>query len=276
MENKKTSISLRLLYTTLPGRVVLKILTNPVISKIGGMYMSSYLSRVHIAGFIKKNKINMHDYMPVKYKSFNDFFTRKIRTESRTIEMNPDKLIAPCDGRLSIYNINSKSIMKIKGSRYSVEDLLMDDKLAREYTGGLCLVFRLCVDDYHRYCYVDSGIKGKNKYIKGILHTVQPIAVRRYPVYVQNSREYTIIQNKNFGKITQMEVGAMLVGKIHNYHGVRKVKRGQEKGMFLFGGSTIVLLIQKNKVVLNNNLVAETAKGHEVVVKMGQTIGKKY
>lgn len=276
MESKHTSLTLRFLYTTLPGRVVLKILINPLISKIGGLYLSCPLSIVHINRFIKNNSINMNEYISEKYRCFNDFFTRRIRPEARPVDIARDRLIAPCDGRLSIYKINERSVIGIKGSRYSISDLVENEHLAKKYSNGICLVFRLCVDDYHRYCYVDSGVKSKNVYIKGKLHTVQPIAVRRYPVYVQNSREYTVIKSENFGRVTQIEVGAMMVGKIHNHHGEGKIKRGQEKGMFLFGGSTIVLLLQENKAVIDKDLVAETAKGREVVVRMGQKIGEKY
>lgn len=276
MEDKKTSLSLRLLYNTLPGRVVLKLLTNPMISKIGGIYLSSRVSTIHIKSFINKSGIDMNDYQRKRYNCFNDFFTRKIREEKRPIDRESTSLISPCDGKLSIYNINADSLMKIKGSIYNVADLINNKRLAKQFSNGICLVFRLCVDDYHRYCYFDDGVKSNNIHIKGKLHTVQPIAVRKYPVYVQNSREYTIIKSKNFGKAVQIEVGAMMVGKILNHHNASKIYRGQEKGMFLFGGSTIVLLLQDNTTCIDQTLAAVCAGGHEAIVKMGEKIGEKY
>ena len=120
-----------------------------------------------------------------------------------------------------------------------------DDKAADEFKDGLCLIFRLSVDDYHRYCYVDSGYKSDNHYIKGVLHTVQPVAVVGEKALVKNSREYTFLFTDNFGKIVQVEIGALLVGRIKNHHGAQEIIKGQEKGFFEYGGSTIVLLLKK-------------------------------
>ena len=211
MDNiKESSGILKFLYNTVPGRAVLKVITSPTISKIGGAYMDSKLSTIHINGFIKNNHIDMSQYEKAKYKSFNEFFTRKILPEKRPVCKDEDALISPCDGRLSAYHIDSDSRFYIKKSRYSIQDLLQGSKAAVDYNGGICLILRLCVDDYHRYGNIDDGVILENKYIRGKLHTVRPIAVNRYPVFVQNSREYTIIKTKNFGRVAQIEVGAKL------------------------------------------------------------------
>ena len=105
----------------------------------------------------------------------------------------------------------------IKDTRYSLGELLEDDELAKEYMNGYWMIFRLTVDDYHRYSFIDDGKIIGNKYIKGRFHTVNPIANDYYPIYKQNSRSYTIIESKNFGKMIQMEVGAMMVGRIVNH-----------------------------------------------------------
>ena len=266
---------LKFLYDTVFGRCILKVLTMPFLSEIVGKFMDSELSKPLIKPFIRKNNINLSEYYTDNIKSYNDFFTRKIRPEMRKIDRNPESLISPCDSKLSVYNINHDSVFEIKGSQYSIYDMIKNPELARRFEGGICLIFRLEVTDYHRYCYFDSGRKSNNVHIKGILHTVNPIAFRRYNVYKQNSREYTLLHTKNFGDAVQIEVGAMMVGKIQNHHGKCRFSRGQEKGMFLFGGSTIVLLLQKDKALIDNDIIRNTKNGFETIVKYGEKIGLK-
>lgn len=268
--------ALKFLYDTFIGRCFLKVLTMPFISEFVGNFMSSPLSKPLIKSFVQKNNINLSEYCMDNINSYNDFFTRKIRPSARNVDMNPESLISPCDSKLSVYDINSDSIFKIKGSAYSIYDMIKNDSLASKFEGGKCLIFRLEVTDYHRYCYFDSGIKSNNVHIRGVLHTVNPIAFRRYNVYKENSREYTLLHTKNFGDVVQIEVGAMMVGKIQNHHGKCHFSRGQEKGMFLFGGSTIVLLFQKNKILIDNDIVHNTKRGLETIVKYGEKIGNQY
>lgn len=272
MDNKKESILLRFLYNTTPGRLILKILISPPISKIGGAYMDSGISKIHIKGFIHNNNIDMSQFEKAEYKCFNDCFTRKIIPDKRPVDRNKNVLISPCDGRLSAYKISEDSDFYIKKSYYSVNDLLAGSSKAPDYNGGVCLVFRLCVDDYHRYAYVDNGKIIENKSIKGKLHTVRPIALERYPVFVQNSREYTIIDTENFGTMAQIEVGAMMIGKIKNHHKEGYVQKGLEKGLFLYGGSTIVILLQKDAADISPEYFANTQKGIETKVKYGQSL----
>ena len=138
------------------------------------------------------------------------------------------------------------------------------------------MIFRLCVDDYHRYCYIDNGIKTENTHIRGEFHTVNPIALERYNVYKRNSREFTILHTENFGDVVYIEVGAMLVGKIKNRHlNEHTFVKGEEKGMFEYGGSTIVLLFEKDYISVDSDILANSAHGYETVVKYGEKIGKK-
>ena len=143
---------LRFIYQNFFGRMILSILIKPVVSKLAGCFLSTSLSCKLIPWFIKKNNIDMEDYPKVEYKSFNDFFTRHIKMSTRSVDMRNDHFISPCDAKLSIYKIDEKSLFHIKGSMYSVASLLKSDILAQKYQGGYCLIFRLSVDDYHRYC----------------------------------------------------------------------------------------------------------------------------
>lgn len=271
---KKESGSLRFLYHTVIGRWLLKLVTSPTVSKIGGAYMDSAVSKIHIQRFIRKNGIDMREYETAEYCCFNDFFTRKIRKENRPVSAEKENLVSPCDGRLSAYKISENADFYIKGSYYSVNDLLLDSRMAPDFNGGVCLVFRLCVDDYHRYGNIDNGKILENRRVPGKLHTVRPIALNRYPVFVQNSREYTIIQTENFGIAAQIEVGALMIGKIKNHQTSGNVVKGSEKGMFLYGGSTIVVLLQKGRVEIFNEFFENTEKDLETQVRFGSVIGK--
>lgn len=272
---KKESSALRFLYKTVIGRLLLKPLTSRAVSNFVGKFMDSRLSKPLISRFVKKNGINLDDFYSDSFKCFNDCFTRRIKEDRRVIDMDKDAFISPCDALLSAYEIDENTRLNIKGSTYSVSDILVNPELAERYDGGVCLVFRLCVNHYHRYIYLDSGRKGGNLFIKGRLHTVRPIALESKPIFKQNCREYTVMHTDNFGEVTQIEVGAMLVGKIKNHHEDVEISRGEEKGMFLYGGSTIVLLVEKGKVSFDEKFFEATERGEETDVMMGERIGVK-
>ena len=263
--------TLRFLYNNALGRFLLRPLISRTVSKIAGAYLSSRLSKGLIKKFVKNNNIDLNEFHSDNFRCFNDCFCRKIKEGKRPLE---EGLIAPCDGLLSVYPIEDGLVLPIKQSQYSIAELLDDDVLAKEFDGGTVLVFRLCVNHYHRYSYFDDGVKGDNKFIKGRLHTVRPIALGQYPVFAQNCREMTVMDTVHFGKAVQVEVGAMLVGKIANLHGSGPIKRGEEKGMFLYGGSTVVLLLQKDAATLPDELYENTRLGLETPVRMGQQIGE--
>ena len=265
MEEKGLSF----LYRTLPGRILLRPLVSRPVSRLCGRFLDSPLSRPLIGRFMKKQQIDPALYLPEEYRCFNDCFCRRIRPELRPIDPDPGRLIAPCDGLLKVIPLQQDTVVAVKQSEFSLKTLLQDEELAARYHGGLCLVFRLCVNHYHRYAYAESGQKGENIFIPGKLHTVRPVALENRPVFTENCREYTVIQTQRLGVLTQMEVGALLVGKIHNYHGASAVTRGEEKGRFLYGGSTVILLIEPGRVVMDPAFSAET----ETPVQMGSAIG---
>lgn len=273
MKNGKESSSLAFLYNTAVGRALLKLLICPAVSKAVGKFMDSRLSKYLIKSFIKKNGIDLKDYLDTDFRCFNECFTRRIRPELRPIDENPSAFISPCDGLVSAYKIEGDTVFPAKQSEYTVSELLKNDSLADEFSDGTVLVIRLCVDNYHRYSYIDGGEKEENVFIPGVLHTVRPIALKKSAVFCENCREYTVMHTENFGDVVQVEIGAMLVGKIKNHHGRGKTVRGEEKGLFLYGGSTVVLLIQKGKAVIDPLYFENTEKGLETPVKMGERVG---
>ena len=260
-------------YGTFIGRIILRLFITKGASNLVALYMNSGLSRHKIKKFVDKNDINLFEYDDRKYKSYNDFFTRKVLSEKRPINTTKDVLISPCDSKVSAYKIEEDLTLNIKNSYYSI-DTLVEKNIMEEYKGGTALVFRLSTDNYHRYCYIDSGSKGINYRIKGIYHTVQPISLKHYNFYKTNHREWTILNTNNFGKVIQVEVGALCVGRIKNNHESYIFKKGEEKGYFEFGGSTIVLLFKKNVVKLDDDIYNNSKEGIETIVKYGERIGK--
>ena len=262
----KTNKSLKFLYNTVLGRCILKIMITKPISNIYAKYLNSGLSKHKIKRFIKKNNINMDEYIEKKYSSFNDFFIRNIKPDKRNINIE-DNLIAVCDSKLSIYKIDDNSTLKIKNSVYTIEELIGEKRVYK-----YALVFRLCVDDYHHYIFPDDGKVISTKHINGVLHTVQPIAHNKYKVFSQNSREISFLDCENLGDVCYIEVGALMVGKIVNEN-TTHFKKGQEKGHFEFGGSTVIMLINKD-IDFNKKIIENSNNNIETIIKMGTCIGK--
>lgn len=264
---------LRFCYHSRLGRPLLWLSTLRPLSKLVGAYLDSRLSKGMIRGYAKRNRIDLSQFEPGPYRSFNAFFTRRILPELRPVDADANALICPCDAKLSAYRIDEAARFDIKGFSYTVSSLLRDEALAERYNGGICLVFRLCVDDYHRYHYLDNCTHDAPRFIRGCLHTVQPIALEKRRVFAENCRECTLLHTENFGDVMQVEVGALMVGRIVNNHEKGKFSRGEEKGRFEFGGSTIVMLLEKDRAVLDEELWVNTAAENETVVRYGERIG---
>ncbi len=262
------------LYRNIFGRIVLKIANKRFISSIGGWYMNRKISSRHINNFIRDNNINMEEYPEVKYKSFNEFFSRKIKDGRRSFSNKDKDFCAPSDSKVIVYKIDDNREFVIKGKTYTVERILRDKELSEEYKNGYFIVFRLSVDDYHRYSYIDDGKVIKEKKIKGVFNTVGPIAFERFRVYQENHREYEVLDTKNFGKIIQMEVGALMIGKIVNHH-KSKFKKGEEKGYFLFGGSTIVIMVKENVLEIDDDIMNNSLQNIETKVKQGNRVARR-
>ena len=275
LDKQPAAKGVKFLYYNPFGRLFLRIFTWRPLSKLVGKYLDGRLSRRKIKKYIKQHNIDMSSFIEEDYPSFNAFFTRRIKPELRPFDLESAAFIAPCDGKLSLYEIDGNTEFEVKGFEYTVETLLKDRELADRYRGGYCFIFRLAVEDYHRYFYLDDGVKGKNVFIKGRLHTVQPAALEKKRVFTENCREYTVLETENFGAVTQVEVGAMMVGRIVNLHEEHSFKRGEEKGRFEFGGSTIIVLVEKGKVLPDEELLLNTAAGKETIVKCGERIGSR-
>lgn len=258
------------LYNNPIGRIFLGIAVSPFVSNIYANKNSRKSSVKKIPGFIADNKINMNDYIDKEYRSFNDFFIRELKPGKRPVDMSKDALIAPCDSKLLVYEIGKDTSMRIKGRTYTADEILDDAENAKEFSGGYALVFRLTVDDYHRFSYPDRGCVISRRMIRGKLHTVSPVS-KNHKIYVENTRQVNMLKTENFGNVAYIEVGAMLVGRIVD-KGIDVFDKGQEKGYFEPGGSTVVILV--NNVKIDKDIMEQSESGIETKVRLGERIGR--
>ncbi len=259
-------------YSNPAGRAVLKLMQKAHMFKPVAAFLHTKASRHMIPGYIKKNGIDMTPYGDRGYSSFADFFGRK--REHIEFDPDPSALIAPCDSLLSVYDITPDLEIAMKGSLYTIPDLIPDSEEADKFRDGLCLVFRLEASDYHHFCFFDDCRIVKEGFIPGQLHSVQPIALRHFPVFRLNRRWWSVLETKNFGAAAQIEIGAMAVGGVTFVKEKGDFARGEEMGNFELAGSTIVILLQKREKD-NIKLDGDRDENGEIRVGIGSVIGKK-
>ncbi|HHW93926.1 MAG TPA: phosphatidylserine decarboxylase [Clostridiaceae bacterium] len=260
------------LYGTVFGRAIVNaFISRKWVSVLASLPVRSRLSKGRIQPFIRANQIDMSSYEEEPFRSFNDFFIRKIKPGARPFSNAPEDVVSPCDGLLSAVEISPDMTLTVKGQPYTLATLLRDEEVASSYAGGLALIFRLEVHHYHRYMFSDSGHASPPQRIKGRYHTVHPIGLSSTSVLQENAREWRILHFDHLGDVVQVEVGAMLVGRIVN-HKVDEFRRGDEKGYFCFGGSTIIWLLHHEAIHLLDRWVATFER--EMPVLQGETIAK--
>ncbi len=268
----KQDRTVKILYGSAPGRLITRGMLAVGVPRLIASYLRSPVSRPRIKRFIRKNRIDMTPYEKKKYSSFADFFARK--KENVTFDSDPASLISPCDAYLSFCPIERDGSFVIKGTPYRLRDLIGETEDADALCGGLCLIFRLSVDDYHRYIWFDGGYVGDDVYTEGKLHSVQPICCEKYPVYRMNRRRRQRFESDGFGLCYLVEVGALAVGGIVNDAEDRRVSRGEEMGHFELCGSTVVLLLGKGRAELLREIADAASREGEVKVRQGQVIGR--
>lgn len=268
------------LYKTVTGKLLTNLLLKRrFVSTAYGRVMKSKRSLKQIPQFIKHYDIDVNEIKrPLNsFVSFNDFFVRELKPGARPIDMTAEHLISPADSRLLILDLSKAEQLPVKGYWYHLNDLVKDEKLANEFADGWCFIYRLAPSDYHRYGYIDDGKQDKVVKINGILHSVNRIALAETPaVMTKNYRELTVLHTENFGPVVHIEVGALFVGKvIQHQYGAYTFKRGEEKGLFEFGGSTVIQLFKKDAVKPDADIIEQSVKGIETLVKIGEKVGVK-
>lgn len=268
-------------YSSVQGMKLLELLVKKkLFSSMYGSFCNSTFSKSKILKFIDKFDINIDDLesKTEDFRCFNDFFSRKLKTSSRPITRDNDVLISPGDGRLLAYEkITPNKLVQIKGITYRLSELLSTDDMCSRYEGGTCVILRLCPTDYHRFHFIDDGICENSIKIKGDYYSVNPVALKEVPqLFCRNKREWCLFHSKNFGDVIYVEVGATCVGSIiQTYKPNTSIIKGEEKGYFKFGGSTLILFFEKDKIKLDKDILEQSKLSCEVKVFMGEPIGRR-
>jgi len=245
------------------------------VSSLYGSMMDSRLSAKKIEPFIEEYNINMDEVQHQDYETFNDFFTRKLKKSARPVDTSSTVVVSPADGKVLAYANVENSDFIIKGHKFNVFTFLEDSILARHFDDGSMVVVRLAPYDYHHFHFPVSGRISPPVRIEGNYYSVNPIALHKMAeIFCQNKREFVIISNPVFGKVLMAEVGATLVGSIVQTYINNIAVKGEEKGYFKFGGSTVVLLFEKDKIRIDEDLLENTRNGIETGLRTGEHIAK--
>ncbi|SDG66715.1 phosphatidylserine decarboxylase [Desulfosporosinus hippei] len=256
------------------------VIKKKMCSSLYGWYLDRRISKNKINPFIEKFNIDMSiaEKNSQDYLSFNDFFYRKLKPTARVVDSDRNSLVSFGDGKLFAYeNIDLERLVQVKGLTYSLKELIKNPQVAEKYQKGTCLILRLCPTDYHRYHFIDSGTCEDTEKIKGAYYSVNPVALRKVKkLFCENKREWSTFHSDHFGDVLYVEVGATCVGSIiQTYTPQKPLKRGDEKGYFKFGGSTVILFFQSNKVKIDEDIVEQTKLGYESYVLLGERVGTK-
>ena len=246
------------------------------VSEYYGRKMNNPESVSLIDPFVRQYDIPMYQYIAKDYTSFNDFFTRKIKPQFRPVNPDSNIVVSPADGKLLAFTkISSDNTFFMKGLNFNLGEFLGSETLANEFLGGTMFIVRLAPVDYHRYHFPYAGTPDKAELIDGTYLSVSPLALRKIArIFVQNKREISLITTNEGWRYAYIDVGATMVGGIEQtYTPGQFVDKGDEKGYFYFGGSTVVLLFPENTVRPDKELIRRSLEKMEVKVKMGERIG---
>ncbi|PIQ28150.1 phosphatidylserine decarboxylase [bacterium (Candidatus Blackallbacteria) CG17_big_fil_post_rev_8_21_14_2_50_48_46] len=247
-------------------------------SKLYGHLKEQPGSQAQIQTFIQRYGLDISELEkpPEAYADYQAFFTRQLKPGARPIDPVPEHLVSPADARVLMLPLEEGVVVPVKGKRFALRDLLQNGSLAQTYAKGLCLIYRLAPVDYHHYCYIDRGWHRAHQRIAGALHSVSPLAQACRTVFPENERQWTLLHTEQFGPVLQIEVGALVVGRIQQLQSQGgKFERGQEKGWFALGGSTIIQLFLPGKVAIDPDICYYSAQAIETRVHQGSKVGKK-
>jgi len=273
------------MYETRVGRKITQVeCTNQILKRstvVTGRRMELPSSKRSIAPFIRAYKVNTSEAeLDVsQYRTFNDFFARRLKVGSRPIASvsDPTVLTCPADCRLLVFpSLSSSHHFWLKGEELTIGDLFGDNfqHLVNHFHDPTLVICRLAPSDYHRWhtpmrCRMDQRAS-----LEGTYYSVSPSAVRRVNVFGKNKRELCLLHSCEFGPCVLVAVGASMVSSIKiTAPSDRILEKGEEHGHFRFGGSTVLLLFQRGRVQFDNDLIANSLEPIETVCRMGERIG---
>lgn len=246
---------------------------SPFISSLYGWLQNLPSSQKKVAPFIRDFEVDASEFLEPadSFKSFNEFFIRKLKPEARPISSAP--FVAPADARYLGYQTLTEDTVTIKGQTFDLPALFQNEALARKFRGGSLIMARLCPSDYHRFHFPADCTPGEAKLINGFLYSVNPIAIsQKLDIFWENKRKLTLLETKDLGQIAYFEVGATNVGSIHEtYTPHIPAAKGAEKGYFSFGGSSLLVFLEPGALRLSQDLLDATKEGFELKCLMGQS-----
>jgi len=270
---------LRWIYGSLSGRLALHaVAKRGFFSQWYGWRMDQPASRAKVAPFIQNFRVDPGEFAdaPESYRTFNEFFYRKLKPSARPIAGDTRTAVFPADGRhLGFADVSQMEGIFVKGEVFSLGELLRDRELAEQFHRGAMVLSRLCPVDYHRYHFPVGGLATEPRVLNGWLYSVSPIALRRnIRIFTENKRAITRIESPEFGTVLMLEVGATNVGSFeYTFPPNTRVAKGAEKGYFKFGGSSTITLFEPGRVKLDADLLTHTAQHRELYARMGDRLG---
>ncbi|KAG0071563.1 hypothetical protein BGZ90_012207 [Linnemannia elongata] len=263
-------------------------------SRTQGKHFDDPASVSHINPFIKTYKLDLTELLEedvTKYRTFNEFFYRKLKKDARPIDGKDDPAVitSAADCRLAVFDsISCAQEFWIKGQKFTLPTFLQDPDLAAEFDQSSIAIFRLAPQDYHRFHSPVKATVSKDRdpvRIGGTYFTVNPMAVNEnLDVFTENVRVVSVLDldgdggNEAFDRCVFVSIGALLVGSIELTGGKvpgTKLEKGEELGYFAYGGSTCILLFKKGAVQFDQDLIENSKKGVETLVRMGEHIGRR-
>jgi phosphatidylserine decarboxylase len=260
---------------TLP-RLSRKFITQKWMSKCVGHFYNTHYSAKLIPQFIEKFSIPIQEFESKEYRSFNEFFIRKFKAGQRLFSPLAKELSAPAEGRyLAFTGLKLNSRIEVKGLNFSLQELIHKQGIYHSDDELNLVIARLCPVDYHRYHYPCDGEVLEHFSVTGPLESVHPIAMATNPaILATNERMVSLLNTQSFGKMTYIEVGALFVGSIIQSHQDQQFTKGQEKGYFLFGGSTVILVGRTQDWKIHSEILTKSKEGIECYLNLGQSFAE--
>ena len=267
--------ALRFAYRTMAGRLLWPLLFGGrTISALLGRKFDSPSSAKKIPALASLPGCNPGEAeKPVsEYATFNEFFTRRLKPGARPVG---DGVTSPADGRISLHlGADAGAPFPLKGAKRALRDVFAPSAPPGA-AGGLfdIAVVRLAPVDYHRFHFpCDCSTPEPPVAVPGTYHSVNPLAVALRPdVYAMNERQILRCETA-FGDMWLVEVGAFGVGTICQTFSGTKHAKGEEKGYFKFGGSTVIMATRAGALEFDADIAANSAQGLETKVLCGERI----
>jgi phosphatidylserine decarboxylase len=266
-------------YESKPRRSMIQWITSsPTVDWLIAAYQDTRFSARKIEPFIRKHKIDMSEFEPGPFKSYAAFFERHFLPGKRTFPTSEGEMGAFAEGRYFAWEqLSPSQTFPVKGASLDASTLLGSKMRAQPFVGGPVILARLSPVDYHHLHYVDDGTTSETDRVGHKLWTVNKNALQHQPdILFRNERSIQILQTKNFGLLGMVEVGALTVGRVVRKHPIDKpYKRGDEKAVFRFGGSAVVLFGERGRWRPEEDLISRTTEGIETLARLGDVIAQR-